>query len=190
MEPITYGKYYHIYNRGINGCVLFNAATNYHYFLALYGKYIAPITENFAWCLMKNHFHFLVRMKDEEEIASSSENAEYFLSRQFSNFFNAYSKAFNKKYHRHGALFERPFRRKLVEDEAYFLQLITYIHTNPVHHGLVESPKEYRWSSYNEILAGNSVFIDEFALIKHFEDIENFIFVHEQPKQALTITYW
>jgi len=60
IEPIEHGKYYHIYNRGINGTKLFNENENYRYFLRLYEKYIEPITETYAWCLMGNHFHLLV----------------------------------------------------------------------------------------------------------------------------------
>jgi REP element-mobilizing transposase RayT len=66
--PIEHGKYYHIYNRGINGCELFRENTNYRHFLKLYEKYIPCIADTYAWCLLGNHFHLLVRIKDEEEI--------------------------------------------------------------------------------------------------------------------------
>jgi REP element-mobilizing transposase RayT len=59
-EVLSPGNYYHIYNRGNNGEPLFFEEENYIYFLKLYDKYISPIAETYAWCLMKNHFHFLV----------------------------------------------------------------------------------------------------------------------------------
>ncbi len=68
IEPLEHGKYYHIYNRGINGENLFREKANYLYFLKLYDKYIDPVAETYAWCLMPNHFHLLVRIKDEAEI--------------------------------------------------------------------------------------------------------------------------
>ena len=68
FEPLKVGKYYHIFNRGINSCNLFKDAKNYEYFLRLFDQYISPITETFAWVLMPNHFHILVRIKDETEI--------------------------------------------------------------------------------------------------------------------------
>ena len=68
MQTIEFGRYYHIYNRGINSGNLFEENTNYEHFLKLYEKYINPIADTYAWCLMKNHFHFLVRIKSEEEI--------------------------------------------------------------------------------------------------------------------------
>lgn len=68
IEPLENGKYYHIYNRGINSDILFKENSNYEYLLKLYDLHIEPIAETYAWCLMKNHFHFLVRIKDVEEI--------------------------------------------------------------------------------------------------------------------------
>ncbi len=66
--PLEYGKCYHIYNRGINGCDLFRERINYEHFLRLYDKYLLLVADIYAWVLMKNHFHFLVRIKEEEEM--------------------------------------------------------------------------------------------------------------------------
>src|SRR6056297_2919022 len=68
LEPIQYGNYYHIYNHGINGETLFRENSNYEHFFRLYEKYIDPVADTFAWVMMPNHFHFLVRIKEEEEI--------------------------------------------------------------------------------------------------------------------------
>ena len=62
--PLVPGQYYHIYNRGINGEVIFREERNYPYFLQLYAKYITPIAETYAYCLLSNHFHFLLRLND------------------------------------------------------------------------------------------------------------------------------
>lgn len=63
-EPLIPGNYYHIFNRGINSSKLFNETSNYEHFLELYGKYISPVANTFAWVLMPNHFHFLVQIKE------------------------------------------------------------------------------------------------------------------------------
>ncbi|MFP4019269.1 MAG: hypothetical protein ACLFUH_08465 [Bacteroidales bacterium] len=68
LEPIQHGSYYHIYNRGIDGETLFRENTNYEHFFRLYEKYIDPVADTFAWVMMPNHFHFLVRIKNEDEI--------------------------------------------------------------------------------------------------------------------------
>ncbi|HNX55347.1 MAG TPA: hypothetical protein PLG33_00785 [Prolixibacteraceae bacterium] len=124
IEPLNYGNFYHIYNRGIDSCNLFTEPDNYEYFLSLYDKYISPVADTYAWVLMPNHFHFLVRLKEEKEIVASLhltgfQNLSGVEVKQphqhFSNLFNAYTKAFNKHTGRHGSLFERPFKRKLID---------------------------------------------------------------------------
>lgn len=63
IEPLQYGDYYHIYNRGNNSENLFREEANYHYFLALYAKYIPPVANTYAYALLRNHFHLLTRIK-------------------------------------------------------------------------------------------------------------------------------
>jgi REP element-mobilizing transposase RayT len=62
--PLQYGLTYHIYNRGNNRENIFIEERNYRCFLQLYLKYIEPIAWTFAYCLLRNHFHLLVRIKD------------------------------------------------------------------------------------------------------------------------------
>lgn len=67
-SPLLYDTYYHIYNRGNNRENIFIQERNYTYFMNLYAKYIEPITDTFAYCLLRNHFHVSLRTKSEEEI--------------------------------------------------------------------------------------------------------------------------
>jgi len=67
-EPLEYGRYYHLYNHGVGNRDLFPIEENYEYFLELYVKYIVPIADTFAWALMRNHFHILLKLKDIEEV--------------------------------------------------------------------------------------------------------------------------
>ena len=70
-SPLQYSTYYHIYNRGNNRQNVFFEERNYRYFLQLYAKYIEPVADTYAYCLLPNHFHLLVRTKsvDEQEAA-------------------------------------------------------------------------------------------------------------------------
>ena len=157
-QPILHGNYYHIYNRGNNGIDVFLDNDSYYHFLRLYAKYVEPIAETFAWCLLKNHFHLLVRIKDKNEIDenqltyNTTEKPKVIdPSRQFSHLLNAYTQAINKRHNRTGSLFETTFERKLVTNEKYLQQLIFYIHNNPVHHGFVKQMSLYPWSSYDTV---------------------------------------
>ena len=184
--PLLHGNYYHIYNRGNNGIDLFLETENNYHFLRLYAKYIEPIAETYAWCLLKNHFHILVRIKEKDEIIESelsyntTEKPKVIEPyRQFAHLFNAYTQAINKRYNRTGSLFEKTFERKLVTSEKYFQQLIFYIHNNPVHHGFVEQLNLYPWSSYDSIISDKPTMLKRAAVIEFFGDKENFIYFHE-----------
>jgi putative transposase len=64
---LIHGKVYHIYNRGNNREDLFRFPEDYQHFLRLYEKYIEPIAETYSWCLLRNHFHLLVKIKSKED---------------------------------------------------------------------------------------------------------------------------
>jgi REP element-mobilizing transposase RayT len=182
IQALENGKYYHIYNRGINSDILFKENTNYEHFLKLYDIHINPIADTFAWCLMKNHFHLLVRIKEIEEIQVPKKIKS---SQAFSNLFNAYTKAFNKSYNRHGALFERPFRRKQIECDNYFQNVIIYIHNNPVHHNICKHPIEYAWSSYLSCISEKPTKIMRKEVINLFNDLDNFKSLHENSSHLI-----
>jgi putative transposase len=167
---------------------------NYLHFLKLYDKYIEPIADTFAWCLLKNHFHILVRIKTPTEInpqqlTYSTTNLPKVIdpSRQFSHLFNAYTQAINKKYHRTGSLFETTFERKLITSEKYFQQLIFYIHNNPVHHGFVEKMELYPWSSYGTVLSNKKTKLFREDVLAIYGGIENFTYYHNQEHTNLGI---
>ena len=70
---------------------MFFETKNYEYFMNLYAKHIDPIADTYAWCLMKNHFNLLVKIKDKSQIKENRNPYQY-----FSNLFNAYAKGINK----------------------------------------------------------------------------------------------
>jgi len=144
---------------------------------------IFQVADTFAWVLMPNHFHFLVRINNKANIKTTP-------SLQFSKLFNAYAQAFNKQEERHGALFERPFKRKLVEDEDYLRDLILYIHNNPVHHGFCEKPEDYLWSSYHSYLSEEPAKLQRKLVISLFDDIANFKYVHNKMAGIVKIDEW
>jgi putative transposase len=188
--PLEPEKFYHIYNRGINGCTVYHEETNYNYFLGLYEKHISPIADTYAWALLVNHFHLLVKILNPEGLISNPEgfenlqgfndNINKHVSQQFSNLFNAYTKAFNIKYNRTGSLFEHTFKRKCITNETYLKQLVVYIHTNPVHHGITMNIADYLWTSYSSIVSSKPTKIKRDCIIGWFDNRDNFIEVHKQ----------
>lgn len=182
-ELLLHGNFYHIFNRGINGCILFREPDNYRYFLDLYDKHISPIADTYAWVLMPNHFHLLVRIKDDAEIRDPQgfinlEGLEKAPYQYFSNLFNAYTKAINKCYHRTGSLFEHPFHRKRIASSAFFRNLVIYIHNNPVKHGYRDYAMDYPWSSYLTCISVNKTKLKRDQVLDWFEGEANFRYLH------------
>ncbi len=164
-EPLQKDSYYHIFNRGNNREDLFLEEENYDYFLSLVKKHIIPVADILSYCLLKNHFHLLVKTKDIEYEKS--------ISQSFSNLFNAYSKSINKKYNRTGSLFQNKFKRIKITTNDYLTQLIVYINLNPVYHHFVNNTEDYKYSSYKAILSDKKTLLDRSRVIELFGDKEN-----------------
>jgi putative transposase len=137
--PLQVGNFYHIYNRGNNRQLIFFERENYIYFLQLVRRHlIANSVDIVAYCLMPNHYHFLVCLKDE-----TLSDAMKLLSL-------AYTKAINKRFNRSGVLFQGRFQSIHVTETDYLIHLSRYIHLNPVTAKLVQQPEEWEFSSYSE----------------------------------------
>lgn len=237
--PLSAGKFYHIYNHAVGKLDLFHHKDDYEHFLKLYDKYISPVADTFAWVLMKNHFHFLVRIKEDimykynakdsvntkidfnelkwettqippnqNQLACTAPNCvdnskqKSFSNNQmplnkipkpnmhFSHLFNAYTKHLHKKNNSFGILFDRPFKRKQIDDELYLKQVLTYIHNNPVHHGFCNSPIEYPWSSYSSILSVKSTKLKRDHVIGWFDSQANFLSSHNQDINTFALEQW
>lgn len=194
---------YHLYNRANGSERLFLSAENYRYFMQKYLEYVEPIAETFCYCLMPNHFHFLIRIKPEAELmqffgASARQNLQGFknlegltpallpdlLSKQFSNFFNAYSKAFNKMHRRKGSLFMHPFKRKKIDTANYLRQLVRYIHHNPIQAGLCLQAEGWPYSSFATLVNKRPSFLNQQEIISWFDDLPKFLHFHRTAQKA------
>ncbi|HMH32789.1 MAG TPA: hypothetical protein VK543_07150 [Puia sp.] len=184
IQPILEGHYYHIYNRGINGTDIFLEKKNYFYFLEKFEEYTSKVAYVRAYCLLKNHFHALVYVKE------NTMEKKLDFSKQLGCFFNAYAQAFNKQYGRKGSLFTSPFRRKLIESELYISSVIFYIHANAQHHGFVTDFREWPYSSYPQIIDGSSTLINSSWLFDWFGDKRMFIRFHENNKVLMEESQW
>jgi REP element-mobilizing transposase RayT len=182
--PLQHGKYYHIYNRGNNREDIFLEDRNYRHFLKLYAKYVAPIVDTYAYCLLRNHFHFLVRVKDAD--MADPKNP----SRHLSNLFNAYAKAFNKAYSRAGSLFQRPFGRIEIGSDAHFVWLVMYIHQNPQRHGLVDDFRDWPYSSYRAFLSTQPTRLRRAEVLEWFGGERQFVALHEQEVTERRVARW
>ena len=123
QDPLQPEKFYHIYDHGIGSDAIFFNDDNYIYFLKKFAEYISPVANTYAYCLMPNHFHFLIQIKTEKEVFNFLKENEklpdenitlsafkalsggiteidFFslhIGKQFSNFFNGYAQTLNKQ---------------------------------------------------------------------------------------------
>ena len=132
---------YHIMLRGINQQQIFEDSEDFSKFLQVLKdcKAISEF-EIYAYCLMGNHIHLLI-----QEIKEPIEQIMKRIATRFVYWYNI-------KYQRVGHLFQDRFKSEPVEDDAYFLTVLRYIHQNPIKAGICKKPQDYQHSSYNEFL--------------------------------------
>jgi len=180
-------KYFHIFNRGINGALVFFDKKNYDYFLQQYAKYVFPFVETYAYCLLGNHFHLLISVRSVEEldavIPDGNEKPHHWhVSNGFSSFLQSYTRAMNEMYNRTGAIFETPFKRIEVKEESYFSALIAYIHKNPETHGLIDDFRDYPYSSYHAHISNKTTKLNRSEVLKWFGGKDAYEAFHTESK--------
>lgn len=190
-QEMELGQSYHIYNHANGSENIFREEENYRYFLQQYTKYLGEVVDTYAYCLLPNHFHFLVGVKKDlpgfenlegliTQNANNQQNRSVKdqISQAFSNFFNSYTKAFNKKYKRKGSLFLKNFKRKPIQTESQWQETFLYIHLNPVKHGFATSANNWKWSSWDaykhleqKSLLERTYYMNFFDGMSHVNDI-------------------
>ena len=141
---ISPDEFYHLYNRGVEKRIIFRRVADYRRFIALlylanqdqpvdlklqgrsFDEHIeirtgTSLVEIIAYCLMPNHFHLLLREKEEGGISKFMQKLT-----------TGYTMYFNKRYQRSGALFEGTYKAKHIHDDRYLRYLMSYVHLNPV----------------------------------------------------------
>jgi REP element-mobilizing transposase RayT len=178
------GEYFHIYNRGNAKEKIFVEEQDFSFFLMRLKQNLFPDQEDrgqsrlqslppdsfsvVCYCLMPNHFHFLMR-----------QNTDLPISKLLLKLCTSYSMYFNKKYNRVGHIFQDQFKQVWIGDNEYLTWLSAYIHQNPKVAGLANNIKKYPWSSYldfigerNDSLCRKEIILSQFNSVR---DYENFV---------------
>ena len=134
--------WYHVMNRGRRGDAIFSKDKDYIAFIDL----LKGIVEDYnvrvsAYCLMSNHYHLLVQTPDSN------------ISRAMRHLNGVYTQRYNRVNHCDGQLFRGRYKAILVEADSYLLELLRYIHRNPLEAGLVDNLQKYNWSSHRGYLS-------------------------------------
>jgi putative transposase len=131
-----------------------------------------------SYCLMPNHFHLEIK-----------QNTDTPVSKLISRLGTSYSKYFNRKYNKVGGVFQDAFKACLIDNDSYLLWLSAYIHNNPKVGGLVESPDEYPWSSYQDYIGlRNGTLCKKKLILENFTDVNEYkLFVDESREKILAM---
>ena len=145
---------YHVFNRSNE--TLFITRDNYIFFINKVTKHILPYCDMLAWCLLPNHFHFLlvVNSRGAKSINEKHRSETQFLSKNIGILLSSYTQAINKQENRKGSLFAHSTVAKQLNlsDNRYPEICFAYIHQNPCESGLVEDPENWEYSSYRDFL--------------------------------------
>jgi len=186
------GNFFHFYTRAnAKEDKLFFERDNYLYFLRQFTKYLNPVFITICYCLIPNHYHFLIKVRNQNKIFEYQKKQNYkfagqelkqneFLVRQIINFHISYSKAINKKYHRKGSLFQERPKTKPVLEINYLLRLSRYIHRNPLKQKVVDNLADWEFSSFPDYTnLRNWKIPDKRFLLANYESLVDFLeFTH------------
>ncbi|SNB46953.1 transposase [Geobacter sp. DSM 9736] len=152
---------HHVIIRGIERCDIFRDDEDRARFIDRLGALLRETsTQCYAWSLMRNHVHLLLMPTSEP------------LSVLMRRLLTGYAVVYNRKYSRSGHLFQNRYKSIICEEEPYFLELVRYIHLNPLRAGAVPSVDdlaEYPWTGHAVVLGNRKFFQDTKAVLDRFD---------------------
>lgn len=170
ITPILVGNYYHIFNRGNNYENVFFNHEDYIYFLHRFKYHMTNCCETFAYALLPNHYHLLIKVKENIE--------DHLFSFQLKKLIQEYTFRINDREKRNGNLFLKPFRRLEINSDEYFTRLVFYIHANPYKHNICRNFKSYSYSSYKSITSTTPTNINRNDVLEWFGGLNDLIEFH------------
>ena len=192
--PLEAGAMYHVYNRGNNSQPVFLNPCDYHSFLERWERFIWPVAETFAFCLLENHFHAAIRIRDSVIRPDTGEMVPLQpveIRAQFQRFFTSFAKSQHLRNDTNGAVFKRRFQRSQILTEDHFKRIIAYILLNPQKHRISGDSRIYPYSSYRFLDCRPPDFLAQDELVRLFggadaiqtylEDYQSYYFLPKPP---------
>lgn len=200
LIPFVNDHYYHVFNRGVEKRKIFLNDRDYQQFLQTlyYYQFRGPkprfsthkrfpsvnfdknpkIVEIICYCLMPNHFHFLIKQLENAGVSEFVNKIS-----------NSYTKYFNTKHNRVGHLFQGTFKAVPVETDEQLVHLSRYIHLNPYVSELVKDLESFPYSSYNDFIKGtDNKLCNSGAILSLFKDVKEYKnFIKDQESYALEL---
>ena len=167
--PLQQNGIYHLFSRGVGKERVFKEDKDYTHFLEIVSKKLVPLTEIYAYCLIPNHYHFMLKVIEEP----------FLVSKAIGELGVSYAKWFNIKYDRMGSLFMSPFKRIVLAGDREIGWIPWYIHRNPMHHGITNDWENYQWSSYTAYITGKPTKINTSFLLGFYGGLAAMVSHHK-----------
>ncbi|MDX1936306.1 MAG: hypothetical protein SFU21_04290, partial [Flavihumibacter sp.] len=180
--------------------------------LKRFKDFISPFVDCWAYCLLKNHCHFIIKIKHVQEIETivlerpieertvsqkqflldkeRNTAIDVMLERQVNSFLVSYTNYIKNKYNRSGGLFQKPFKRVNIQGDGYLQQAIVYVNANAEKHMIVKDFATYPYSSYAAIIKNENSLVKQEEVLVFFESKDNFIKVHQEQVNYYYKTKW
>ncbi len=210
--PFCPEKHYHIVCKSNDGLILFRETVDYMEFIERLRIFTRPFMDMWSYSLLSNHTHHVTKIRSIDSIAGYVDQLpkrdqtmtmkaflkdqvnpalfDAMIERQMNSMLVSFVKYYNNKYQRKGGLFQRPFKRTEIEDDAYLQQAVIYVNANAQKHRLVNNYKTYLYSSYAATLKADNSFVDTKAVIDFFGSLEHFITIHDAQVNYYYATNW
>lgn len=197
------GSYYHVYAHAVGSDNAFRHHDDFMRFITTMPYYIGFACDIYAYCLMPNHVHLVLRICHRNEMIARLKSEGYerisylvktstledeelarFVSSVVGRLFSSHALYMNRKYERMGNLFMSNFKRKYVETDDYFRNVIRYVHLNPVNHGFTNDPQNWMYSSYLMYRNSYRYFKTDHPVFKLFGEYSSFIRYHQEAPHS------
>jgi putative transposase len=208
----TTNCYYHFVCKSIDGLLLFLDSKDYLVFTDRFKKFTDEFLEIWSFCLIPNHTHHIVKIKSLETIKNSVANFPFsnrtkamlsfledstneialdkMIDRQMNSFLVSYANYYNNNYQRQGGIFQKPFKRIAIDDDAHLQHAIVYTHANAQKHDIANDYKKYPFSSYITIIKNDEYYTNSKSVINFFGGIEKFIQIHDSQVEYYYQKNW
>ncbi|MEO6356855.1 MAG: hypothetical protein ABIU77_06215 [Ferruginibacter sp.] len=200
-SPFLPDNHYHLVFKSIDGILLFRQNSDYTIFLERFQQFTSLALNTWAYCLLSNHAHFIIKTKSIKAIAkeigeidfakqtvamkkllaASNKDAvlDEMMERQINSFMVSFANYTKNKYRHHGGLFQKPFKRLEVDTDSWLQTAIIYVHLNSLKHKVFNDYAAYLQGSYFYFIQQCNTYCASEEVLAFFDGLKQFISLHE-----------
>ncbi|CAN5229838.1 hypothetical protein BH11BAC5_BH11BAC5_51290 [soil metagenome] len=200
-SPFFPDNHYHLVFKSIDGILLFRQNSDYNIFLERFQQFTSLALDTWAYCLLNNHAHFIIKIKSIKTITKAIEEIDFakqtvamkkllavpnkeamldeMMERQINSFMVSFANYIKNKYRHHGGLFQKPFKRLEIDTDNWLQTAIIYVHLNSLKHKVFNDYAAYLQGSYFYFIQQCNTYCATDEVLAFFGGLKHFISLHE-----------